>query len=139
MKEKINQIISALFELEAKGCYRTFFEYGNGLFRMKIVNRETDKVVYEKTVNIAEGQKTLKKILRHVIAMRSGVMKFNYQCYKRKSVKGIASGKWEKTNSIIEYGKKATAEKSENGLLINDFENELLYFVDFRKKIETDK
>jgi len=138
-EKSINQIITALFGLEAKKCYRTYFEYGNGLFQIKIFKHETEKVVYEKTINVAEERKELKKVLRHIIAMRFGVMKFHYQCYKQKFVKGITCGEWEKTNFIIKYGKKATAEKSENGLFINDFENDLLYFVDFREKIEMGK
>jgi len=135
MEAKINQIIMALFELEAKECHRAYFEYGNGLFSVRIVQRESEKVVYEKTVNVAKGRKALKKILRHVITMRSCVMKVPYQCYRREFVKGLKSGEWEKTKSIIEYGKNATASKQIDGLgyFIDDFENGLQYYVDMKQ------
>ena len=141
MNTKINQIITALFELEAKECHRTFFEYGNGLFRVKIINRETEKVVYEKTVNVAEGRKTLKKILLHVIAMRSFVLKVPYQCYRREFVEGIKSGEWEKTKSIIEFGKNATASMQIDGqgYFIDDCANGLQYYVDIKQLSDTQK
>jgi hypothetical protein len=34
----INRIITVLDELEAKGCHSIFCEYGNGLFRVRIIN-----------------------------------------------------------------------------------------------------
>jgi len=139
METKINQVIKALFELEAKECHRTFFEYGNGLFRVRIVQRESEKVVYEKQINVAEERKELKKLLKHVTDMIHCVMKVPYQCYRRKFVKGIICDEWEKTNSIIEFGKKATAEKTEKGFYIDDFENSLQYFVDYSHIIKTNK
>jgi len=139
MERKINQIITALFELEAKECHRTCFEYGNGLFRVRIIGITTENVVYEKQINVVEERKELKKLLKHVTDMRYCVMKVPYQCYVREFVKGVKSGEWEKTGSVIEYGKKAIAEKTEKGFFIDDFENSLQYFVDYSHIIETNK
>ena len=138
METKIVQIIMALFELEAKECHRTFFEYGNGLFRVRIIGITTEKVVYEKQINVVEERKELKKLLKHVTDMRYCVMKVPYQCYVREFVKGVKSGEWEKTGSILEYGKKATAAKQidNSGCFIDDFENGLQYYIDYKQIIE---
>jgi len=141
MEAKINQIITALFELEAKECHRTFFEYGNGLFRVRIIKRETETVVYEKTINVTDGRKESKKVLEHITTMRYCIMKFPYLCYKREFVKGVKSGAWKKTNSVIEYGENATAVKQTDGsgCFIDDFENGLQYFIDYKQIIKTNK
>jgi hypothetical protein len=141
MKEKINQIITALFELEAKECHLTFFEYGNGLFRVRIIKRDTEKIVYEKAINIKEERKELKKMLKSVTDMRYGFMKVPYQCYKREFIKGVKSGEWEKTKSVIEYGKNAAAAKQidGSGCFIDDFENGLQYYIDYKQVIEAGK
>jgi len=54
--KSIYQIITALMELEAKGCHSVFFEYGNGLFKVKIFKIEANKVVFEKTINLIQEQ-----------------------------------------------------------------------------------
>jgi hypothetical protein len=53
IENSINQIITALMELEAKGCHSVFFEYGNGLFCTRIFRGEvcTENIVYEKTIS----------------------------------------------------------------------------------------
>ena len=141
MERKINQIITALFELEAKGCHRTFLEYANGLFTVRIIKVETETIVYENTINLKEERKGLKKVLNHVISIDSCVMRFPYQCYRRKFVKGILCGAWEKCKSVIEYGEHATVYKQidGSGCFIDDFENGLQYYVDYKHIIETNK
>ena len=141
METKVNQIITALFELEAKECHRTYFEYGNGLFRVRIVHIETRKAVYEKTVNVLEERKALKKLLKRVTAMNHCIMIFPYQCYRREFIKGEKPGEWEKCKSVIEYGENATAAKlaDNSGLTIDDLENGLQYFVNYRQIITTNK
>ena len=139
METKINQIITALMELEAKGCHNTFFEYGNGLLRVRIIKIEPEKIVYEKTINLKEERKELKKLLKHIIDMRYLIMKTPFQCYKRIFIKGVKSGEWKKTKSIIEYGKEATGAKQidGSGYFIDDHENGLQYFVDMKQTSET--
>ena len=139
METKIVQIITALFELEAKGCHRTYFEYEKGMFRVKIASIKTNEVIYGNTIKVAEERKELKKTLNHIITMKNCIMKFPYQCYKRVFVKGVKAGEWEKTDSIIEYGEKATVEKAGNGLFISDFESGLQYFVDYKQINKKDK
>jgi hypothetical protein len=53
MKTKIIRIFTALVELEAKGCHTVFFEYGNGLFRVRIFKGEAinEKAVYQRVIN----------------------------------------------------------------------------------------
>jgi len=141
MKEKINQIVTALFELEAKECHRTYFEYGNGLFRVRIINRETEKIEYEKSISLATDRKELKRLLNHVIDMRYCVHKTSFQCYRREFVKGVKSGEWEKTKCVIEHGKRATASMliDNSGYYIDDPENGLQYFVNYKQLSEIDK
>ena len=141
METKINQIITALMELEAKECHNTFFEYGNGLLRVRIIKIEPEKIVCEKTINLKEERKALKKLLKHIIGMRYLIMITPYQCYKRIFIKGIKSGEWEKTKSIIEYGKEATGAKQidGSGYFIDDPENGLQYFVDMKQISETNE
>jgi hypothetical protein len=141
MKTKINQIITALFELEARECHRTYFEYGNGLFRVRIIQIKTDRTVYERTVNVVEEPKALKEMLDCIIDMRYLVTRTTFQCYRREFVKGVKSDKWEKTEPVIEHGKNATAAMNidRSGYFIDDIENGVQYFVDLKDEIETGK
>jgi len=141
METKINQIITALNELEAKECHRTFLEYGNGLLKVRIIHIKTEKIVYEKTINLKEERKALKKLLNHIIEMRFCIMKTPFQCYKREFVKGVKAGVWEKTKPVIEYSKNATAAKQidGSGYFIDDFDNGLQYYVDMKQINETNK
>ena len=141
METKINQIITALFELEAKGFYRTFFEYGNNLFRVRIFKSDTEKIAYEKTINLKDEQKALKKMLKQIVEMKYGIMKTPFQCYRQVFIKGVKSGAWEKTSPIIEYGKNATTSMliDNSGYYINDPDNDLMYFVDVKQLSETNK
>jgi len=131
METKINRIITALMELEAQECHRTYFEYGNGLLRVRIVRRETEETVYEKTVNPTEDSKALKKMRKHIIDMKFHILKTTCQCYKRVFIEGVKSGKWEKTKPVIEFGYNATASMliDGSGYYIDDTDNGLQYFV----------
>ena len=141
MKTKIGQIVTALVELEAKECHRTLFEYSNGTINVKITHIETEKVVYEKTINVATEGKELKKICRHINDMQYCIWKVPYQCYVREFIKGVKSGEWKKTKSVIEHGINATASKQidGSGCFIDDDENGLQYYVNYKQIIETGK
>jgi hypothetical protein len=135
METKINQIITALSELEVKtkGCYPVFFEYGNGLFKVRIykgeVSRET--IVYEKSVNSIQEER-LTELFNSIKNFRNHINATVFQCYKQVFVEGKLSGKWEKTGSIIQFGENATSEMliDGSGYYITDKENDVLYFVD---------
>ena len=64
-----------------------------------------------------------------------------FQCYKQEYVKGVKSGKWEKTLPIIEFGDNATSSMliDGSGYYIDDPDNDLLYFVDMKQLSETNK
>ncbi|MDR2056998.1 MAG: hypothetical protein LBP83_01715 [Dysgonamonadaceae bacterium] len=142
MKTKINQIITALMELEAKGCHAVSFEYGNGLFKLSIFRGEVkaEKVVYEQTINLAIEQTELCEICRMIENLKSHVKKTVFQCYKREFVKGEKAGKWEKSGSSFEFGDNATSAMliDHSGYYIDDPDNGLQYFVDYHSS-ETDK
>jgi len=140
METKINQIITALFELEAKECHRAYFDYGNGLFRVRIIHTDTEKVVYEKFINnVSEDQKELSEILNHVIDMRYYVHNVCFQCYRREFVIGVKSGEWEKIKPAFVFGKKATQSMQIDGLgyFVDDPENSVQYYVDMKQESET--
>jgi hypothetical protein len=141
-EKTVNQIITALAELEAKGCHRIFFEYGNGLFRVRIFKGEAtaQTLVYERTINLTEEQAILDEVYKFIENLKSHVTKTVFQCYKRAFVKGEESGKWEKAGSSFEFGDNATSEMLINGTgyYITDPDNGLQYFVDMEKAGETD-
>ena len=141
MKVDINQIITALLELEAKVCHKVFFEYGNGLFRVRIFKGEesTKNIVIEKTINPVTEQAEMDNLLALIKSMSDHIMKTEFQCYRQEFVKGVKSGEWEKIKPVIEFGEKAMSSMQIDGLgyFINDPENELLYFVDMKQLSET--
>jgi hypothetical protein len=141
MKEKINQVITALMELEAKGCHTVSFEYGSGLFRLRIFRGETEaeNIVYERTINWSVEHAELDEVCRNVENLKSHVKKTLFQCYKREFVKGEKSGEWEKTKSAFEFGDNATSEMLADcsGYYITDPDNGLQYFVDMKQESET--
>ena len=67
-KTSINQIISALMELEAKGCHSVTFEYGDGLFRVRIFSGELGigKIVYQKSFYPLQEQAEIDKLLNMI-------------------------------------------------------------------------
>jgi hypothetical protein len=141
--ELISQVITALFELEAKGCHSVCFEYGNGLFRIRIFRGKTEAgtVVYERTVNAIDEPSQLKEALNHIRDLRNHVKKTVFQCCKQEYVKGVKSGKWEKTGSSFEFGDNAMSSMltDGSGCYIDDTDNNLLYFIDMKQLSETEQ
>jgi hypothetical protein len=141
--ELIGQVITASFELEAKGCHSVCFEYGNGQFRIRIFRGkiEAETVVYERTVNVIDEPERLEEAVNHIRDLRIHVKKTVFQCYKQEFVKGVKSGKWEKTGSSFEFGDNATQSMLPEGLgyYIDDPDNGLQYFVDMKNLSETEK
>ncbi|MDR0575815.1 MAG: hypothetical protein LBG96_17640 [Tannerella sp.] len=143
MKTKISQVITTLMELEAKGCHSVCFEYGSGLFRIRIFRGkiETDTVVYEQTVNMIGEPSRLEEAINHICDLKNHVKNTVFQCYKMEYVQGVKSGKWEKTGSSFEFGDNATSAMliDGSGCYIDDPDNNLLYFVDMKQLSETEK
>ena len=143
MNTTIHQIITALMELEAKGCHSVFFEYENELFRIRIYKGEAseEKIVYEKTTHLIQEQAKLEELYNHIENMKNHVYTTVFQCYRREFVKGEKSGEWEKTKSSFEFGANATTAMQIGGLgnFIDDPDNGLQYFVDMKQLSETDK
>jgi hypothetical protein len=137
MKTKINQIITALMDLEAKGCHKCFFEYGNGLVSVKIYRDEVNQksIVYEKTANPVQ----LDELLNFIENLKSHVKTTSFQCYRRDFVKGEISGEWEKTKPAFEFGGNAmqSMQIDGSGYFIDDPDNRLQYFVDLKQVNET--
>ncbi|MDR2690974.1 MAG: hypothetical protein LBB73_01535 [Dysgonamonadaceae bacterium] len=75
--ELIGQVITALFELEAKGYHSVYFEYGNGLFRIRIFRGkvEAGTVVYERTVNATDEPSQLEEAVNYIRNLRNHVKK----------------------------------------------------------------
>ena len=138
--KSINKIIMALFELEAKGCHSIFYEYGNGLFRVRIIHHFTEKVDYEGQIDLHEDEKEIERLLDKIEYMTFSIRKTPFQCFKREFVKGRKAGKWEKIKSIIELGDNATESMLEDGsgYYLNDPDNDMQYFVDYKQLSETD-
>ncbi|MDR0231977.1 MAG: hypothetical protein LBI82_07645 [Dysgonamonadaceae bacterium] len=143
MKVDIYQVITALIELEAKGCHSVFFEYGNGLFRARIfkVEASAEKTVYEKTINPVQEQAELEELYNHIENMKLYIYTTVFQCYRQEFVKGKKAGEWEKIKPSFEFGKNATLSMQIGGLgnFIDDPDNGLQYFVDMKQLSETDK
>jgi len=135
--EKIHQVITALFELQAKGCHTIFFEYGNGTFQLRIIKGEVNagNIVYEKTVNPTDKQAELEEIAKHVDNMKYFVCQSSYLCYKREFIKGIKSGEWVKTKPVFAVGNNATQAMiiDGSGYYIDDPDNGLQYHVNMNK------
>jgi hypothetical protein len=134
MKEKINPIITALMELETKGCHRVNFEYGNGLFRVRILRLTSEKIVYERTVNLMQEQAELDELSGFIENLKLHVKATLHPCYRRDFVKGELSGEWEKTKSSFEFGENAMQSMliDGSGYYIDDPDNCLQYFVDMK-------
>jgi len=137
-KTSINQIISALLELEAKGCHSVTFEYGDGLFRVRIFSGELGigKIVYQKSFYPLQEQAEIDKLLNMIETLKNRVWIEVFQCYRREFVKGEKKGDWEKVKPIIEFGENALYSMlcDGSGYYLDDPENEVQYFVD-RKQL----
>jgi len=141
MEVSINQVIRALQELEAKGCHTVFFEYGNGLFRARIYSGEqvTGKMLYERTINIAEEQAELEKLSILAEELKYLVCLTPFQCYRQEFVKGEKSGKWEKVRPVFAVGENAlqSMQIDGSGYFIDDPDNGLQYYVNMKQVSET--
>lgn len=141
MDKSINQIIKALMELEAKGCHTVFFEYGSGLFRVRIFRGEADvkTIVYEKTINTTEEQTEADEMYGFIKNLYLHTKVTSFQCYKRVFIKGKKASEWEKAKSTIEFGENATYAMliDGSGYYIDDPDNHLQYFVDYKQSSET--
>jgi len=133
-KKSIHQIINSLMELEAKGCHSTFFEYGNGMFRIRIFKGDAsvENTVFEKAITNDEQSK-LDEIYEHVNNMKYYVTKTSFKCSKREFIKGEKVGEWQEIKPCFEFGKNATSEMviSGTGYFITDPDNNLQYYVDY--------
>jgi hypothetical protein len=141
MKVKISQIITALMELEAKGCHKVFFEYGNGLFGMKIFRNKISRenIVFERTIIPAQEQARLDELSNFINNLKLHVKTTSFQCYRRDFVAGEISGEWKKTKPVFEFGEKAMQSMliDGSGYYIDDPDNRLQYFVDLKQVSET--
>jgi len=139
INKRIYQIIKALEKLEAKGCHSFFFEYGNGLLRVRIIRIETNEAIYEKTINLADEQGELDELSGYVNKMRFNVCKTVFQCYKRTLFTGEKSGKWVKCKSTFEVGANAMSsmQTGGSGNFIDDPDNHIQYFIDMKQLSET--
>jgi hypothetical protein len=140
MRTKINEVITALLELEAKGCHTVFFEYGDGLFNVRIYRgqAEAGDLMYE-DLNMMEYD--LELLLDFIDNLKKRILTTSFPCYKRQFVKGKRAGKWAKIKPVIEFGEKATTAMriDGSGYLIDDPENRVQYFVDFNHDSNIDK
>jgi hypothetical protein len=141
MNTGISQIITALMDLEAKECHNVNFEYGNGLFRVRILRLTSEKIVYEKTINPVQEQAELDELSGFIKNLDLHVKTTSFQCYKREFVKGEKSGEWEKTKSSFEFGDNAMQSMliDGSGYYIDDPDNGMQYFVDLKQSSETEK
>jgi hypothetical protein len=137
---KVNQIITALLELEDKGCHDVYFEYENSLFRVRIIRKDTNETVYEKTVSLKDGQGEMNELSEYVENLRLSIYSTVNQCYKREFVKGVKAGKWEKCKPFFEVGANSMTSTQLGGLgkFIDDPDNHLQYFEDMKYLSETD-
>jgi len=137
---KINQIIKALIELEAKGCHSVNIEYGAGMFRVRIFHGELGlgKIVYEKTLIPTREQAEMVKLSNLIETLSNRVFTTVFQCYRQDFVKGEKSGSWEKIKPIFEFGENALHSMlcDGSGFYIDDPENSFMYFVDMKQVSE---
>jgi hypothetical protein len=131
----IHRVITALMELEAKGCHTVFYEYGSGLFKVRIFKGEVqaENIVFERTINTAEEQTQLDELTNHVNNMQLYVINTPFQCYRQEFIKGVKAGKWEQINHPFVVGANATQAMTitGSGYYIDDPDNSLQYFVDY--------
>jgi hypothetical protein len=143
MKTTVNQIFTALAELESKGCHAVFFEYGNGLFRVRIFRGKAheERAVYQRVINPTCEPAELDTLLDFIKNLDNRITTVPYPCYKQEFVKGKKSGKWEKCKPVFEVGENATQSMliDGSGYYIDDPDNDMQYFVDMKQVSETDK
>jgi hypothetical protein len=151
MKTKINQIVTALMELESKGYFHVSFDYEKSKFQLRIFKGKLalDKYpIYHKSLNLDIEESGLNEAFNMVETLKNLNLKSTknikitmFQCHKRELKNGEVSSEWHKIMPIIEYGDNATSEMliDGSGYYITDKENDVLYFVDMKQLSETDK
>ena len=134
MKLSIHQIITALMELEAKGCHTVNFEFEAGLFRVKIFS-SNGKIIYADAMYFEGEQARFDKLANKIETLKNRVYSTIFQCYRQEFVKGEKSGSWEKIKPTFEFGEKSTLSMlcDGSGYYVDDPENSFLYFVDMKK------
>lgn len=151
MRTKVNQIITAMLELQSKGYFDISFDYGKNLFQVRIYKGKLDvhnHPEYHERIDLTtDGESKLDEVFNMVEALKAvpskasnNVMIKPFQCYRQEFVKGKKSGEWIKMFPIIEYGDNATQSMliDGSGYYIDDPDNEMLYFVDYeinRKRV----
>jgi hypothetical protein len=149
MKTTVNQIITALLELQDKGYFDISFDYEKDLFQVRIYKGKSDlhkRPVYHESINLT-NDKGLDEVFNMVEALKAtpandknNVMITPFQCYRREFIIGEKSGEWIKILPIIEYGDNAMQSMliDGSGYYIDDPDNDLQYFVNYHSS-ETDK
>ena len=143
MKTKIAQIFTALTELEGKGCHAVFFEYGNGMLRVRIFEGEAiaEKALYKRVIDPTREPAELDKLLDRIESLNRHVWTTPFQCFRREFVIGERAGQWEKTKPAFVFGDKATHAMliDGSGYSIDDPENRVQYFVSYNEVSDTNK
>jgi hypothetical protein len=142
METKINQIVTALMELENKGYFYVSFDYEKSKFQLRIFKGKLalDKYpIYHQSLNLDFEESGLNEVLKMVETLTNLNLKSmenikitSFQCHKRELKNGEVSGEWHKIMPIIEYGNNATSQMliDGSGYYITDEENNAQYFVD---------
>ena len=111
MKTNIHQIVTALMELEAKGCHRVFFEYGNDMFRLRIFRGDASvkSIAFERTVPLFGQQTELDQLYDYIINLKHHLKKTLFQCYCREFIEDVKSGILKRIKPAFEFGVNATS------------------------------
>jgi hypothetical protein len=144
MKAKVNQIITAMLELQSKGYFDISFDYERNRFQVRIYRGKSnpDKYpAYYESIDLTTVEESkLDEVFKMVEALKAvpakdtnNVMITPFQCYRREFVKGEKSGEWIEILPIIEYGENATQSMliDGSGYYIDDPDNDMQYFVDY--------
>jgi hypothetical protein len=120
-------------------------------FQVRIYKGKRDvhkRPVYHESINLATGAESkLDEVFNMVEALKAtpandknNVMITPFQCYKREFLTGEKSGEWIRILPIIEYGDHAMQSIliDGSGYYIDDPDNGIQYFVDYKQLIETE-
>ena len=97
MKTKVNQIIAALLDLEAKGCHRVFFEYGNDGLCLRIFRGEESvrSISFERTITLSAEQSEVEQLCAYIVKLKHHVKSTRFQRCMRDLIKGVKARKWK--------------------------------------------
>ena len=127
-------------ELEAKGCHSVFFEYSEGLFRVRIYSGEYSigKIVYERSIYHEQEHEEMEKLSKMIETLKYRITTTVFQCYRRIFVIGEKSGDWVKIKPIFVCGENAMSSMlcDGSGYYVTDPDNDVEYFVDMKKVSE---